>query len=918
MISEAVERIILHKDRQPLITEGRNVLFLGLGGIGGDVVSEIRKLLEKGTISHNVKFLIADSDTYDLNKHDDNGFKREELINLADGFSPEHLSEEKRKIFFDMGGMNFRNSCRGMRFLGKSYAECNYTLYNEIMHFIEYNNPSRTYIHIITGTCGGLGSGAFIAVANILKHIIESNGCDASIHATLLGKECFQNVDMQAENYMTENTVAFFKELDYFMNSSAPYRLNSRYCYGEVVSSPVLKKGHITVISRNLGFSEYEIIKNAASSVLAMYQKGRNGIYDNYMSYHDENSPDIYRAFENAASGSGSFPRRELTCENCFYGITGSQRFTDFIDEFRLYGYRKLAEKICENGLSAESGNINVCAEELFYRVMNKISVDGYRGHLCEELSRRASHTAQSSFNEIDSEIRRNVMNMLAAGNASEIAFRCLYEDLFIRRFEETVFSGRFNEALEFGKSFINGLCELRSLYEKFNKELHMSIEKLENLMAHRSFFMFSQQREEIREAVGKLYDSYLNFEVYYHIQSGIDFCFKEIEEKMLQLTKKLDLLKEISGFIFNINERIEVIAPPDTLYFFENDEQRYRRILKLIDKMCGEIEFPYSMLLDKEDPSLEKLVTEIKNNVDLFINDSCIPILIYASRSEKELTFSEIEGISNGAPGSPEWNKWNRCMDEVTADLLRKYIDYTGHDPIFNADNGFNLFYGIMMSPNHFLFQGMMNNFPNNFTFLDSESCGEIVFIKNIHCVAPKEIPSVFICLERENMFGFLNDCYAYFSNEDGRKYLPDIADLGGNGDEIYEQLEKAVEFGRKMGYIFDEPLLFTGARTGFDEIAGYEYEKEVWQELIREFGKVPDNTDISGFTRLIEGRLNIPRSIRYITCENSILCRDRYGERGGILNLCRMIRADIGITKGIIRAYENFQMTDGADYGT
>ena len=241
---------LIEKSSEGTFDTNKRTLIIGLGGMGVRTLCEIKKNLRDrvGMPSDSmIRFLAIDSDRHDLIRALETGLlSKDELFLLynesilpaiRDAYSTKKddtLRALRRILPPPSAGFHPHLCASGAcqtRLAGRAslmeptlFRDLIEKLRSVILKLSDFQNQSL-HIHIITGLCGGTGSGIIVDVPYILHKILLDLGVRS--HAQFFGHLYLPNVDAdsfketlpldQIEN-MRANGYAALKEIDYYMN----------------------------------------------------------------------------------------------------------------------------------------------------------------------------------------------------------------------------------------------------------------------------------------------------------------------------------------------------------------------------------------------------------------------------------------------------------------------------------------------------------------------------------------------------------------------------------------------------------------------------------------------------------------------------------------------------------------------------
>ena len=234
-------------------------LVIGLGGSGGQVVARIKKLIEQSytdkgvNVSHLINYLVLDSDKFEnlqgvpqeyLDNSDGNEFFMLSSFNPRNAFlhyynNESKSSEDLRKWFPKEEGVNILqdkfvdNGASRQRLTGRFFFYHNRSavrdkLRSKIAQCLKGNpginkDTSRLRVVIVSSSCGGTGSSAFLDLLYMIKLELMDRETYATIEAAIMLPQMFIDAASQKNailrTYLKANAYAFFRELDFIMKN---------------------------------------------------------------------------------------------------------------------------------------------------------------------------------------------------------------------------------------------------------------------------------------------------------------------------------------------------------------------------------------------------------------------------------------------------------------------------------------------------------------------------------------------------------------------------------------------------------------------------------------------------------------------------------------------------------------------------
>ncbi len=215
-------------------------LIIGLGGLGGKTVCKLkRKMLNRfGEPNETrVQFLVMDTDDAELHHYIDCGSLAEkEAVHLYSYGYP--ICKTLRQPFDMMPRAikelippNWRPSLDNfstaqIRWYGRlrlmdsdTYEKVWCAIQNSIKTMGNFREQ-RLEVHIITGLCGGTGSGICIDIPYLVRKVADSMGVPkrfVKLYGHLITERTWGMVQSGGADYMKHNCYAALKEIDYYM-----------------------------------------------------------------------------------------------------------------------------------------------------------------------------------------------------------------------------------------------------------------------------------------------------------------------------------------------------------------------------------------------------------------------------------------------------------------------------------------------------------------------------------------------------------------------------------------------------------------------------------------------------------------------------------------------------------------------------
>lgn len=215
------------------MTSYRRSIYIGLGGLGVQVISKVKKLFKEkvhdAEVLPMIKYLGIDTDDHELQN---SNLNNEELVflrtrNPMDHFLYEPLEfswmpdENKRDIYNLKGFGSGQNRSNG-RFALELNRNIIYgrlqRYYDELEHFLlrmaNILNTPNIDIHVVSSIAGGTGSGIVIEMAKIIKKIIPNSNVMGYFFSDSFFQPLLYTWNVKANAYAT------LFELNFEMSSS--------------------------------------------------------------------------------------------------------------------------------------------------------------------------------------------------------------------------------------------------------------------------------------------------------------------------------------------------------------------------------------------------------------------------------------------------------------------------------------------------------------------------------------------------------------------------------------------------------------------------------------------------------------------------------------------------------------------------
>lgn len=221
-------------------------IVIGLGGTGIDCLTQIKKEVFSQIVPDDpdslqktysrIKFLGIDSEPHRILNMKDFSFGLERNTEFFDLGCNElfsvinHINTQTEAFKWFNKNIEIANSCSGsgaVRQIGRlllinSISRLKDKIIDIIQSSVETvkeTNKSYIHIHLITGLCGGTGSGAFLDVCYLLRLITEELSIPSAVHGYffLPDVNCDRPIDSAVIKYCKINGYAALKELDHCM-----------------------------------------------------------------------------------------------------------------------------------------------------------------------------------------------------------------------------------------------------------------------------------------------------------------------------------------------------------------------------------------------------------------------------------------------------------------------------------------------------------------------------------------------------------------------------------------------------------------------------------------------------------------------------------------------------------------------------
>lgn len=215
----------------------KNILFVGLGGCAGKIVSNIKKELSPYNQSHNLHYLLIDLERF---FHIDNPNVEENEYLFYGGYNPRQFVNETEKkgtsseqykelnTYFPIDQHLFKESLpdrpieKGAgrkRMVGRMLLYANKQIVenkvNELIRTLDANErSSQPNVVVISSCCGGTGSSIFYDILNLFS------AKSINLFPVLIGPsflvEKNKETNIHLANKIKMNAMAFFEELNFY------------------------------------------------------------------------------------------------------------------------------------------------------------------------------------------------------------------------------------------------------------------------------------------------------------------------------------------------------------------------------------------------------------------------------------------------------------------------------------------------------------------------------------------------------------------------------------------------------------------------------------------------------------------------------------------------------------------------------
>lgn len=388
-------------DAVKTITNSSPTLIIGLGGTGAEALLRVKKTIKDRCISSNnnderpdnVEYLVIDTDPVieDMERDEVKLQKKYSEFLLMQNADIVHIIGEinrdrnndkdndkacnNNKLYDDIHEWfseevpesRIVNGAAGIRQAGRLILNLNImkvynAIYDKICKIMQGKPLSKTEIevYLLFGVGGGTGSGTFIDIAYLIRHIIYSKGGNPCISGVVFLPDVSlskKGIDLITQNNIKLNGYAALLELDYFMEldrriKSGENGINTIQKYGNVLSieweKPIFEHCYLLGASdedRRLSKPPMEMAKNTvAELILSLMEKDTNGFtIKSFLSNTVPHADDYGNNTDTACYKSRK------------YIVVGASSYFLPYNEVTTYLLKRLATDKNPNGVSSKS-----------------------------------------------------------------------------------------------------------------------------------------------------------------------------------------------------------------------------------------------------------------------------------------------------------------------------------------------------------------------------------------------------------------------------------------------------------------------------------------------------------------------------------------------------------------------------------
>lgn len=228
----------------------RHNLFIGVGGLGIEAIGKIKKGIclqireNKFGKYDSLSFLAIDTDQHDLYKVcEEYCFNNTEILPIS---STQLAMAWKTPEWFSYNKNFFGDITQGVGGIRQIGRVCLFyhiqKVYEKLLEKLRQNNvhSSGIDVHIIAGLSGGTGSGLFLDICYLLKHIMyQERITNCTVDGYCIMPDYLLNkfgyaINPAQRQMMLSNSYAALKEIHYYMNQNM-----TNHCFSEDYSPSI-------------------------------------------------------------------------------------------------------------------------------------------------------------------------------------------------------------------------------------------------------------------------------------------------------------------------------------------------------------------------------------------------------------------------------------------------------------------------------------------------------------------------------------------------------------------------------------------------------------------------------------------------------------------------------------------------------
>ncbi|MBQ8056990.1 MAG: hypothetical protein IJ275_01505 [Ruminococcus sp.] len=286
------------------ISDGSNVLFVGIGGLGCNTINELKGIYDKEYEHTNrIKFLAIDTDDDSLSRfniHNGGYLIANEVFSVFSEESQSLLIQRppvvKSWISEDVPRERLCPYYSPRRVYGRAllcgtnrYLELETKIHN-IINELQHIGDGHVDVVLVSGLSGNTGGGMFIDIGYMIRILLDEKaaieGLSCDYYGVFYTPDVQRNIpavggDLCTWNNLCRNGYAALKELDYFMNIGKQGQNKPVYSIslpGNIVRSScnsLFDVNKVFIISATeRSYECQEIVKSTAAGILNMFRPG--------------------------------------------------------------------------------------------------------------------------------------------------------------------------------------------------------------------------------------------------------------------------------------------------------------------------------------------------------------------------------------------------------------------------------------------------------------------------------------------------------------------------------------------------------------------------------------------------------------------------------------------------------------------